>query len=66
MDGVLQGDPREEPVPGHEVVSTLLPDLQRLLCKQDAAEELMNRCYFLGYYSCVYVNHGLVGLSTGT
>lgn len=66
MDSVLQGDPGEEPVPGHAVVSALLPDLQRLLCKQDATEELMNLCYFLGYYSYLYVSHGLVGLSTGT
>lgn len=46
VDSVLQGDPREEPVPGHAVVPALLPDLQRLLCKQDAAEELMNLCHF--------------------
>lgn len=66
VDSVLQGDPGEEPVPGHAVVSALLPDLQRLLCKQDAAEELMNLCYFLEHYSYLYVNQGLVGLSTGT
>lgn len=66
VDSVLQGDPREEPVPGHAVVPALLPDLQRLLCKQDAAEELMNLCHSLESSSCLYVNHGLVGLSTGT
>lgn len=27
VDGVLPGHPREEPLPGHAVVPTLLPDL---------------------------------------
>lgn len=66
VDSVLQGDPWEEPVPGHAVVPALLPDLQRLLCKQDAAEELMKLCHSLESSSCLYVNHRLVGLSTGT
>lgn len=66
VDSVLQGDPGEEPVPGHAVVPALLPDLQRLLCKQDAAEELMNLGHSLESSSCWYVNHRLVGLSTGT
>lgn len=36
MDSVLQGHPREEPLPGHAVVPALLPDMQGLLCEQDA------------------------------
>lgn len=36
MDSVLQGHPREEPLPGHAVVPALLPDVQGLLCEQDA------------------------------
>lgn len=66
VDSVLQGDPGEEPVPGHAVVPALLPDLQRLLCKQDAAEELMKLCHSLESCSCLYGNHRLGGLSTGT
>lgn len=45
MDGILPGHPRKEPLPGHAVVPALLPDLQGLLCKQDApaTAELVTR-----------------------
>lgn len=48
VDGVLPGHPRKEPVPGHAMVPTLLPDVQGLLRKQDApaaatVAELMTR-----------------------
>lgn len=36
VDSVLQGHPRKEPLPGHAVVPALLPDMQGLLCEQDA------------------------------
>lgn len=40
MDCILQSDTRKEPVSGHEMVSTLLWNMQGLLCTEDAAEEL--------------------------
>lgn len=43
MDRLLPGDPGEESLPGHEVVPALLPNLQGLLCQQDAAEERMTQ-----------------------
>lgn len=48
VDGVLPGHPRKKPLPGHAVVPALLPDVQGLLCKQDAPAasaiaELMTR-----------------------
>lgn len=42
VGGLLQGDPGEEPVPGHALVPALLPDLQRLLHQQNAPQELMS------------------------
>lgn len=37
VDGVLSGHPRKEPLSGHAVVPAVLPDVQGLLCHQDAS-----------------------------